>query len=928
MGERVGALRRFGGPRFAAVAALTALLTGGFAVPSYADEPATRSTVAGTDLTGDGRPDVISVNGDKLTVLPAGGAPYTAGGVADRPGAPWSWHQVSFRGSATGGTVGDLYAFNRYNHELLVYRNSGGYGEEKAGYFTKAADRVVKVAKPATCAAGSDCTGYDPTWDSATQVIATDGIANADGVPDVVAVEGGKLWYYPGRSGGGLNPPVRLGTGDWTGVQLAAPGRVGGEPTLWAHRPNESQAVGHRLRFGPAGLPVELLASPTSSYRIQSAERDANGGQQCFNASGVRPCDSEGSLWQQGTDGTLREAGRCLALTDGGPVAQACTGQPDQRWQVRQDGAVVAPDGRCLTVLPGWAYAFEACDGTTRQSWGARSADPASGPAPFPAPLGLITLPEREFADPFVVEEGFDSQGDLDGDGRPELITSALSTLNTRVTLVREVEVAADGAVRFGRPVSLGELGGREQPSPGRTWNGSAWDVFYSACASLKVENGGSLVVTELATGRVLWSSNTPGHRFGRFAVRADGGIELRDAADTRYWSARPDGASSVADATLWVQDDCNVVLRDRQGTPVWSTRTYDPAHEPAGVPLMAGRTLRGGEELVADRTALAMQADGNLVLTDRQAGRVLWASGTGGSPGASVAVEGDGNVVLRDSRANPLWSTGSWGAVATRLVAQRDGNLVAYDADGRVRWASGTSYDGVDTKGAPLHAGRTLRSGETVASKAGRLVMQPDGNLVLYSKATGNARWSSQTWGNPGATVTMQADGNLVVRAADGSARWSTGTYSSAGAHAVLQDDLDLVVYDPVGKARWQSGTDNLAAARRGSLMPPGYLLRSGEAQHTMQSSAVLTMQSDGNLVLTKSGTPVWASGTWGHPGASLTLQADGNAVVHDAHGDALWSTRTWSHPGAYLVLQHDGNLVLYDADGAQALWATNTWG
>ncbi|MFI5534097.1 hypothetical protein ACIA8O_36725 [Kitasatospora sp. NPDC051853] len=77
---------------------------------------------------------------------------------------------------------------------------------------------------------------------------------------------------------------------------------------------------------------------------------------------------------------------------------------------------------------------------------------------------------------------------------------------------------------------------------------------------------------------------------------------------------------------------------------------------------------------------------------------------------------------------------------------------------------------------------------------------------------------------------------------------------------------------------------------------MAPGFRLRSGEAQYTMQSSTVLTMQAEGNLVLTKSGTPVWASGTWGHSGAWLIVQTDGNVVVHDADGArALWATDTW---------------------------------
>jgi hypothetical protein len=52
------------------------------------------------------------------------------------------------------------------------------------------------------------------------------------------------------------------------------------------------------------------------------------------------------------------------------------------------------------------------------------------------------------------------------------------------------------------------------------------------------------------------------------------------------------------------------------------------------------------------------------------------------------------------------------------------------------------------------------------------------------------------------------------------------------------------------------------------------------------------------------------------------LTLQSDGNLVVHNAH--TLWATGT-SGAGTYLVVQNDENVVLYNG-AAQEIWATNT--
>ena len=43
------------------------------------------------------------------------------------------------------------------------------------------------------------------------------------------------------------------------------------------------------------------------------------------------------------------------------------------------------------------------------------------------------------------------------------------------------------------------------------------------------------------------------------------------------------------------------------------------------------------------------------------------------------------------------------------------------------------------------------------------RLVMQVDGNLVLYPVSNGSALWASGTAGKPMASLLMQPDGNLV---------------------------------------------------------------------------------------------------------------------------------------------------------------------
>jgi hypothetical protein len=103
-----------------------------------------------------------------------------------------------------------------------------------------------------------------------------------------------------------------------------------------------------------------------------------------------------------------------------------------------------------------------------------------------------------------------------------------------------------------------------------------------------------------------------------------------------------------------------------------------------------------------------------------------------------------------------------------------------------------------------------------------------------------------------------------------------------------------------------------------------------------------VLTMQTDGNLVLYQNGVgALWWTGTNGRSGTVATLQGDGNFVVNDQSGLHLWATNTAvhsltaqipnagaAHYGVHLYVQDDGNVVLYAGPGSfdSVLWASNT--
>jgi LysM repeat protein len=86
-----------------------------------------------------------------------------------------------------------------------------------------------------------------------------------------------------------------------------------------------------------------------------------------------------------------------------------------------------------------------------------------------------------------------------------------------------------------------------------------------------------------------------------------------------------------------------------------------------------------------------------------------------------------------------------------------------------------------------------------------------------------------------------------------------------------------------------------------------------------------VLTLQSDGNLVLNDGSQVVWAAGTNGSGATSANLQDDGNFVLYSPSGSLAWESGSSGNPGARLVVQSDRNVVVYAA-GGNAVWSSGS--
>jgi len=97
------------------------------------------------------------------------------------------------------------------------------------------------------------------------------------------------------------------------------------------------------------------------------------------------------------------------------------------------------------------------------------------------------------------------------------------------------------------------------------------------------------------------------------------------------------------------------------------------------------------------------------------------------------------------------------------------------------------------------LWPGQALGIDESISSCNGRytLVMQGDGNVVLYDTTTGVALWHSHTNGTAGQMVVMQDDGNFVLYDGNSNAVWHTGTHGHPGAAMRVEDDGNVIVWE-----------------------------------------------------------------------------------------------------------------------------------
>ncbi|MFJ3791003.1 LamG-like jellyroll fold domain-containing protein [Kitasatospora sp. NPDC090091] len=468
--------------------------------------PATKVTAG--DLDGDAVPDLLAPTTEGDLVLVRGnadpaGPPVSASARAQSPdGTGWNNYLVAHRGTATGTNVDDLFAYSRSTHELYLYQNDAVTPGGTTGRFTLT-QNVVPIRNSSSCPAK----GSDGTWNNVTQILAPGKLAQFADAPDLITVDKGELWYFPGtfQAGCNLGAGVRIGTGDWSGTTLLAPGTVGGQPTLWARDDVTGAVSTFPLTFS-AGVPTTKIAAPTHAPLV-SGVLDTGNKNLCLDIAGGKTANGtaawmytcNGTDAQQftlGADGSVHALGKCLDVlkggTDNGTPVQLyqCNNTAAQQWVPGPNpGTLKNPQsGRCLADPAGnrnprTQTIIWDCLNIADQKWAATTGNV------LPTAQKVLPLGVADRDHPVVA-----SPGDVQGTGFPALYAGSRSG---RLTEYPGAAPAA-GLAQFGAPVGIGNV---RQPSAWWKLDSTADSVRPTGGLTL---NGGATVGADPARGGAL----------------------------------------------------------------------------------------------------------------------------------------------------------------------------------------------------------------------------------------------------------------------------------------------------------------------------------------------------------------------------------------------------------------------------------------
>ena len=209
--------------------------------------------------------------------------------------------------------------------------------------------------------------------------------------------------------------------------------------------------------------------------------------------------------------------------------------------------------------------------------------------------------------------------------------------------------------------------------------------------------------------------------------------------------------------------------------------------------------------------------------------------------------------------------------------------SFVGYGRHGNTFWKSDSSVSNIKR----CDPSQFLPINGNLVSEDGKvsLIMQSDGNVVIYTEPDHKPIWSTKTNGQKikDGLVFQFSDGNLCLYDTEGKCVWATMTNGTEVDKFVIRNDGNFVGYGKHGTVFWQSDSK----ANELKRCDPSQFLAVGSDLMSENGKVRLSMQDDGNLV-----------------------------IYTEPDHKAIWSTKTNGQKiKDGLVFQFsDGNLCLYD--------------
>jgi hypothetical protein len=227
------------------------------------------------------------------------------------------------------------------------------------------------------------------------------------------------------------------------------------------------------------------------------------------------------------------------------------------------------------------------------------------------------------------------------------------------------------------------------------------------------------------------------------------------------------------------------------------------------------------------------------------------------------------------------------------------------------------------------LTSGQGILVNQSLTSLQGSftLTLQADGNLVLFGPEK-QIIWDSNTAGHFEIWSANFVGGQIILRDVLNGVIWASQFKTTAGDTLVVSSNGNLVI---TGNdiLLWESNANVpiIPVQPAGNELLGGQGLVPGGDLPSSKGEFLFTLQNDGNLVLYgPQKQPMWDSNTAGDLAIwSLILQNDGNLVIYDVYNNPRWASNTAGHVGSHLTVQDDGNVVIYNVNNT-AIWATNT--